>query len=390
MSPVTVATGPRGGGGSHRTALDGLRALAIVGVMFVHAGVPGLRSGWIGVDLFFVLSGFLITTLLAMESSASGSIAYGPFMVRRALRLMPAYFLYALFITILVWGWPGSVRTENGGWTSTGFTAALWTYAINFVPKGGVWNGQELTVHLWSLAVEQQYYLVWPLVILALHARPALLRWAAVALALAATASFVCSPPGLYKYDMLYTRGFSLVVASALALWVFHRPGVLANRVFNRAVDVAGAALLLTLAVFPYKPGWSEERTCDAFVPLLVPVFGWWIARLWSLPSDGWIRRTLQSRSLVYIGKISYGVYLYHEAVRVGVWYLMKPVMSDWTPALGFLVRMAVYIALSFALAALSYEYFEKKFLRLADRFRPARAASECAAKVKPEAAAGA
>ena len=370
-------TTEQAGGASHRTALDGLRALAIIGVMFVHAGAPGFRSGWIGVDLFFVLSGFLITTLLAMESSASGTIAYAPFMARRALRLMPAYFLYAAFLTLLIWCWPGSVRSDNGGWDAAGLTAAIWTYTINFVPQGGVWNGQDLAVHLWSLAVEQQYYLVWPIVILALHSRAAVLRWVAVALAVATTAAFVLAPDSLYKNDMLYTRGFSLVVASALALWVFHRPTLVRHVAFNRALDVVGVVLLAGLAVAPYALGWPESRMHEVFIPLLVPVFAFWIARFWTLGGGGWTRRLLQSRSLVYVGKISYGVYLYHEAVRVAVWFTMKPWMEHWPPAVGFVVRMVVYFVVSFALAAVSYEFFEKKFLRLAGRFRPARARSE-------------
>jgi peptidoglycan/LPS O-acetylase OafA/YrhL len=365
------------GGSPHRTALDGLRALAIIGVMFVHAGVPGFRSGWIGVDLFFVLSGFLITTLLAMESSASDSIAYAPFMVRRALRLMPAYFLYATFITLMVWCWPGSVRSQDDGWTAAGFTAAIWSYTINFVPQGGVWNGQGLTVHLWSLAVEQQYYLVWPLVMLALQSRASLLRWIAVSVAIATTVSFVLTHDGLYKNGMLYTRGFSLITASALALWVFHRPGLVSNRAFNRVLDVLGVLLILTLSAIPYRHGWDESRIRTVFIPLLVPVFAFWIARLWSVRMDSWPRRVLQASGMVYIGKISYGVYLYHEAVRVAVWYVMKPLMSNWSPAAGFVARMAIYMLLSFMLAAVSYECFEKKFLRLAGRFRPARAKTE-------------
>ena len=375
MNSVSPSLRPAESSGAHRTALDGVRALAVVGVVLIHAGFPGFLFGWIGVDVFFVLSGFLITTLLVMESAASGSIAYGAFMARRALRLMPAYFLYIAFVTAMIWWWPGSVRSENGGWNAAGLTAALWTYTVNFVPQGGVWNGQELTIHLWSLSVEQQYYLVWPLVFLALGGRPGVRRWTAAGLAVATMLVFIACPPGLYKNNLLPTRGFSLVVASAVALWAWHRPHLLRVRGFNRLTDIAGAALLLALAVLSYRPGWDGDRIRGVFVPLLVPVFALWMARLWAIDGSGTIRQLLQRRSVVYIGKISYGIYLYHEAVRIAVWDLLKPPMSGWPPVLGFAVRVVIYVGLSLLLAALSYEQLEKRFLRLADRFRPARVA---------------
>ena len=358
-------------GSNHRSALDGIRAFAIGGVMLVHAGTPGARSGWVGVDLFFVLSGFLITTLLAMEVRATGGLAWVPFMARRALRLMPAYFLYAAFITWCIWGWSGSVRTSNGAWDAAGLTAALWTYTVNFVPQGGVWNGQDLTVHLWSLAVEQQYYLFWPLVIMLLLAWPRLLRIVAIALALLFTVLFVVWAPGL---TMLWTRGFSLVLASALALWAAHDASFLEWRGLQRVVDAAGVVLLLVLAALPYRNGWSDNTARTLLMPLLVPVFAMWVGRLWYVRGSGAVRRLLSDRRLVYIGKVSYGIYLYHEAVRLGVWYWLKPLMAAWPPALGFVVRMGLYAGLSFVLAALSYEFFEKRFLRYADRFRPRRA----------------
>ncbi len=376
MSLATASTVlPAGSPGAHRTSLDGVRALAIFGVMLIHAGFPGVAFGWIGVDLFFVLSGFLITTLLAMESAASGSIAYGDFMARRALRLMPAYFLYVAFVTALIWWWPGSVRGEEGGWNAAGLTAALWTYTVNFVPQGGVWNGQELTVHLWSLGVEQQYYLVWPLLFLALHGRPVARRWVSLGLAVAAMITFIAWPYGLYKNNLLPTRGFSLLLASAVALWAWHRPDLLRIRAVNRVTDVAGVVFFAALCVLPYRPGWDGDRVRAVFVPLLVPVFALWMARLWTLEGSNAVRRFLQRPSLVYVGKISYGVYLYHEAVRIAVWELLKPPMSAWPPALGFMVRFGLYVALTMVLAALSYEHFEKRFLRLAGRFRPARVA---------------
>ncbi len=368
---ATHAVAPVNAGASHRTALDGIRAFAIGAVMLVHAGMPGARSGWIGVDLFFVLSGFLITTLLALEIRATGGVAWLPFMARRALRLMPAYFLYAVFITWCIWAWSGSVRTSNGPWTAAGLTAALWTYTINFVPQGGVWNGQDLTVHLWSLAVEQQYYLFWPIVIILLTSRPRALRFVAIALTVTFIALFIAQAPGL---AMLWTRGFSLVLASALALWAAHDASFLERRLLQRSFDCAGIVLLVLLAVLPYCPGWSDNRTRTTLIPLLVPVFAMWVARLWYVRGTGAMRALLQDRRMVYIGKVSYGIYLYHEAVRVGVWYWMKPLMAGWPPSVGFLARLALYAMISFVLAAISYELFEKRFLRYSNHFRPRRA----------------
>jgi len=370
--PVLPVVAKPSAGGNHRAALDGIRAFAIGGVMLVHAGTPGARSGWVGVDLFFVLSGFLITTLLAMEARATGGVAWGPFMVRRALRLMPAYFLYAAFITWCIWGWSGSVRTTNGAWDATGLTAALWTYTLNFVPQGGIWNGQDLSVHLWSLAVEQQYYLFWPLVLMLLLPWPRVLRVVSLMLALLFIALFIAWAPGL---TMLWTRGFSLVLASALALWAAHDASFLEWRGLQRAVDVAGVLLLIALAILPYRHGWTDNSVRTLLMPVLVPVFAMWVGRLWYVRGTGAMRTLLSDRRLVYIGKVSYGIYLYHEAVRVGVWYWLKPLMADWPPAVGFVTRMGLYAGLSFVLAALSYEFFEKKFLRYADRFRPRRAA---------------
>lgn len=372
--PAARAAGAKPGANAvHRTALDGIRAFAIGAVMLVHAGAPGARSGWVGVDLFFVLSGFLITTLLAMEMRATGGVAWVPFMARRALRLMPAYFLYAAFVTWCIWGWGGSMRSTSGPWTAAGLTAALWTYTINFAPQGGIWNGQDLTVHLWSLAVEQQYYLFWPLVIIALARWPRALRFVAVGLAAAFIALFIAQAPGL---AMLWTRGFSLVLASALALWAAHDASFLEWRALQRGVDAAGVVLLAALTVLPYCPGWTDNATRTLLIPMLVPVFAMWVGRLWYVRGGGAMRALLQDRRLVYVGKVSYGIYLYHEAVRVGVWYWLKPHMDGWPQSIGFVTRFVIYAAISFVLAALSYELVEKQFLRYADRFRPRRAAT--------------
>src|SRR6266404_1816059 len=202
----------------HVRALDGIRAFAILGVLAVHAGVPGFESGWLGVDLFFALSGFLITTLLLDEWSSTGTVMLKNFWVRRFLRLMPAYYLYVIGITIAIWCLPWSVLSTNGRWTPLGYTAALWSYLMNYPPKGGIWNGQITTVHLWSLAVEEQYYILWPVFLLMLLKNPKLLVAVSWGLFAAVLTYFTLFANDEQRVVLLYTRGISLFLASAVAI----------------------------------------------------------------------------------------------------------------------------------------------------------------------------
>ena len=199
----------------HVPSLDGLRGLAVLVVVGVHARVPGTELGFLGVDLFFVLSGFLITTLLAREVDRTGRINLPRFWGRRFLRLGPAYGLYvgALSVAFLAGvGW----RRPSGGWTPPGYLGSLWGYYSNYLPAGGIWEHQWLSMHLWSLAVEEQYYLIWPLLCAAALPRrlgeP--LAWLLVA------AVLVCRhlSPGDLLMTHLDTRGVGIILGSAVAL----------------------------------------------------------------------------------------------------------------------------------------------------------------------------
>jgi len=143
----------------HVVSLDGLRAIAIISVWAIHAGVPGSSLGWLGVDLFFALSGFLITTLMFKEKEQSKSIDIPKFFGRRFLRLMPAYYLYIRFLCLLIilGHYP---MTSCGGWSPKEYLASLWFQFNNFLPRGGFWQFDILSIHLWSLALEEQFYFV--------------------------------------------------------------------------------------------------------------------------------------------------------------------------------------------------------------------------------------
>jgi peptidoglycan/LPS O-acetylase OafA/YrhL len=335
----------------------------------IHAGTPGFGFGWIGVDLFFVLSGFLITTLLCQEIASTGGIHYGYFLIRRALRLMPAYFFYALLITLCIWFWPGSVRSTAEGWSPMAYTLSIWGYFINFVPQKGIWNGQPLTVHLWSLAVEQQYYVLWPMVLLLMKRRlPALVRMSLL-ISLVFGIAYVSITTD-WKYHMIFTRGFVIVFASSLAIAAARDPNPFKGSWMTISLGFIGLLGFLGMGILQFYPKITSLNPFD-LLPLVIPAITIFVIRLWYFPDWGsLIRKLLQHPIMVYLGKVSYGIYLYHEMVRVAVWWLLKPLMLHWPAGLGFSVRLMIYICLSIAFASLSYEKLEKPFLKMGKKFR--------------------
>jgi peptidoglycan/LPS O-acetylase OafA/YrhL len=239
----------------------------------------------------------------------------------------------------------------------------------NFAPLGGIWNGQVVTLHLWSLAVEQQYYLIWPLMVIGLARRPKALLLTAATLSLAAVLTFVLTPDSLYKASLLPTRGFTLVLASTAAIAAAQYRHAIAELPW-RLINILGAVLVLIAFILSASNVWSENQVRDRLLPALSTVFVLWIVRLWYLPLLPSTAPFLLNPAIRYIGEISYGIYLYHQLVRVAIWHFGKPAMADWPATLGYVTRLLLYIGLSIAVAALSYELFEKRFLRMRGRFR--------------------
>ncbi|MFE9370515.1 acyltransferase family protein [Streptomyces sp. NPDC006711] len=165
---VTASPGPRApranGGRAHIAALDGLRGFAVAAVLLFHAGE--LSGGFLGVDLFFVLSGFLITGLLLGGTRGSGPVALAAFWVRRALRLLPALVVVVVVTVLAVWalGTVEQLRFALGDVPWVAAQAVNWHYITDRI---GYWNASDTRVfaHLWSIGVEWQFYLVWPAVL---------------------------------------------------------------------------------------------------------------------------------------------------------------------------------------------------------------------------------
>ena len=384
------STAERAGLGAHLPALDGLRGIAILVVMVMHftfvaPGSPSehlfagiIRSGWVGVDLFFVLSGFLITGILV--DSRLKENYFRTFYMRRAVRIFPLYyaFLFLLFV-ILPWLKPGSSLAENG----TDPQLWAWAYLNNVLMAREGWEGVSAhTTHLWSLAIEEQFYLVWPLIVWS-ATRQTLIRICAV-LIVAAWATrlslFYSTGMGIGGYLLFPARMDALVFGGVLALLVREPAGVAGMVRFIRpATALAMTALFATVAwtVLKYPPG-----TYLPPLDLHVQLFGYPAVALLSgaglvaaLDRSTYPRlnQMLCSPILMRFGKYSYGLYILHILLRDLAW---NRLFAGGTPVLlGSQVWSAILIVvagitLSYAMAFISWHVYEKHFLRL-KRFFP-------------------
>ncbi len=326
---------------SYIPALDGLRAFAVLGVMAFHAGLPFLPAGFLGVDTFFVLSGFLITTLLLGEWRERTTIKLRAFWARRARRLLPALLLVVLFVACYAeWVVPkGTYPDLRLDALSTLFYVANWHFiAVGtnyFVQTGPV----SLLTHTWSLAIEEQFYLIWPLVVLGLLKLTKSLRVLMAVCVIGALASAVemavLYHPGTDPTRLYYgtdTHAQCLLVGAALAVGLAM---IARSRRARRAVPGA-------LARADGDPGWAATGRRARILLACIGTAGaaatavlWWRASytgsfLWRggflcaavstaavlacvvCSEKSWLATALSVAPLRYLGRISYGLYLWH------------------------------------------------------------------------------
>jgi peptidoglycan/LPS O-acetylase OafA/YrhL len=338
--------------------------------MVYHTASPVGRFGWIGVDLFFVLSGFLITNLLVREHQRNGRISLPKFWGRRFLRLMPAYWLVAGTVTVCVLAGVGATG-RHGEWTPGWFIAALWGYFYNFVPQTPpwIWQHQELTAILWSLAVEEQFYLVWPfLCALALTTRrPWLLGWLLVALVLACRA---LTRSEHYLALMLHTRGLTIIAGCTVALMLSRGlPRWVESLVRSRGVRAGVVLACVAFAAAGTILRVGDDAAQRLFVPIAAILFPCLIAMLWYGPADR-ISRVLGWSPFAYAGMISYGMYLYHPVARKIVIALLYGRVAPLPAPVRMVALLVAYFAATLAIASISYWVWERPFLRLKERLR--------------------
>jgi peptidoglycan/LPS O-acetylase OafA/YrhL len=339
----------------YQPALDGVRALAMLTILAYHFNYGWAKGGFLSVDTFFVMSGFLITTLLVLEYRRRDRIQLAQFWVRRARRLLPALFLVLAFVAVYTqWAVVAYERTRvRGDALASLFYVANWRFVFDNQDYFNLFSAASPLRHMWTLAIEEQYYLVWPLVVLGCLA---LGRGSTRVLTAACAVGVAASMTAMYvRYDATNTssayfatdaRAQALLIGALLAIVLLRwTPSPRAQRVLT---VVSLAAMLMLVAGFHTLSGTAPgyySGLCAFFATMSALVVA---GALHSRPlSSG-----LGIRPLAWTGKISYGLYLWHWPVIV--WLVPSRVPLDGLQL--NLLRTAV----TFAIATASYYVVER------------------------------
>ncbi len=338
----------------HQPALDGIRAVSVLAVLLFHGEAPGFGGGYVGVSVFFTLSGFLITSLLIAEHDVTHGIDVSGFYVRRAKRLLPASLLCIAAIAVMaavtdVFAGVANLRRDLIGalfqvanWV---FLAGDGSYQQLFADAAGQASPVE---HYWSLAIEEQFYWVWPVVFVGIARVGRTHRGRTIVVAGLTTLFAIASPAiaAVWGPDAAYwatPARAAEILAGALAAFL-----VAGRQLSPRWHLVAAGALAALCASFMLFPSVDGPAYRGA-LPLVGATSALLIV---GLQVPGPVRSALSIAPLAWLGRISYGVYLYHWPVFVGV--DSPRVDLDDVPL--FVVRMVITLAL----AQLSYSLFER------------------------------
>lgn len=371
-------------GWTYLPGLDGLRAIAVLSVMIFHAGASWLPGGFLGVDVFFVLSGFLITSLVLAELHSTDKLDFKRFYLRRARRLLPAVLLLLAVVSVAAAFWvPDAAAGVRRDVPAALLYLSNWAFIANDLSYFEAMGRPPLLQHLWSLAIEEQFYLIWPLLafvayrvagvravrILALTGAIAATLW----MGHIATAGGFPSPNDPSRvYFGTDTHSMGLLIGAALAtVW---RPGLASDTprvAVRRLVNAVAVASFIGIGWTMHVASETTEALYRGGFLAFAVLTGIFIVGLTHPASL--LGRYLGSQPWRYIGQRSYGLYLWHWPVFL----VLRPGID--IPITGW-PAIALMFAVTFGIAELSYRYLEMPIRRgalgrwlkaLRDRERP-------------------
>jgi peptidoglycan/LPS O-acetylase OafA/YrhL len=370
--------------GGRIATLDGLRGLAILLVMFSHFAIANpptehwinqalsraMRTGWIGVDLFFVLSGFLITGILVDARGHAGY--FRNFYMRRVLRIFPLYYASLLVLVVVL---PTAVGPTPGMVQMQADAAWYWLYLANIKIAVSGWPAPpEFIGHFWSLAVEEQFYLIWPLLVLLLSTRAMVRCCVLLVVAALAVRVTLLAVGEVTATTVLTPARLDALAIGALVALLSRRDGGL-GRVAREARAVGLACGLLVLAIYLRS---DAALPAGSFLLNTVgyPALAGFFAALMTVaivaPAHSRVARVWSWKPLVFLGRYSYALYVIHPAV-IYFWPtgLMAGSLQSFTGRwiLAFAASSTLMLVVCVALALASWHGLEKHFLRLRMRF---------------------
>lgn len=348
-------------------ALDGLRGIAILTVMIYHleglipALHPYVKGGFLGVDIFFVLSGFLITSILLKEYEKEGQISLKNFYLRRFFRLAPAFWTFLLALYFL-----GNVilpdRQAEAIYNNNNFFFAF-SYLMNWHSATNDGLSGNLN-HAWSLAIEEQFYILWSLILYKAfdekRERKQIFAFTSATVLILIVLRAVRALNGVDTNVLYYstdTRIDALLIGCVAAMihtWRLLPQKLYSNRLFSVAVLMSAATALLVLFTFSHEDKFLYCGPLSIFSMSVGLTILWLTTRQKSI-----VKKLLELRFLRWVGQISYGLYLWHYA-----FYEFGRKTFDAVP-----IQISVGLCLAFAVSAVSFYLIEKPFLKIKEKF---------------------
>lgn len=335
---------------NYRHEIDGLRAIAVIPVILFHAGLPHFGGGFIGVDVFFVVSGYLITSILVRHIT-DGSFSVANFYERRARRILPALFL-VMFVSVLL-SWFVLLASDMKEFSQSLVSISLLSPNVLFWLQTDYFSSaaeMKPLLHTWSLGVEEQFYLFWPLVILFVwnfRSRHRGLVLFALGLISFFAMEYVRTKSTSLAFYHFPTRAWELIIGALAALFLHSKREPVSSDITANTMAIFGLLLILFSVI------WLDKDSGYPGIWTLLPTLGTLLVIIFSRPNTS-VTRFLSQPWLVTVGLMSYSAYLWHQPIFAFARHYSR-VPPSWQ-------LMTFFVILSFFLAYFTWRFIERPF----------------------------